>query len=166
MSPSAAIFLLLDKKAKNASSVNTTPVVEACQAQPFRHELAAKYIDEGAVITYERNGGLKCIDELYVLYPDGRIVADNGKETKETTTSPEKIETLLANINKMGWFTDNMYSTFHTPCAQCYHYFTTVKYNDEVKTIEAVDGGTDAPANYWQMSGQITLIVPTFSSDN
>lgn len=160
---SVVIFSIIDKKAENAAA-NPVAVETRCELQPFRHDQAKKFVEEGAVLTYERNGGLQCIDELYAMFPDGRIVADNGVKTIETNTTPDKVSTLLSNIDGMGWFTDNMYSTYHKPCDQCFHYYTTVVYNGQTKTIEAVDGGTDAPAKYWQMSGQIGLIVPKFDS--
>jgi hypothetical protein len=56
-----------------------------------------------------------------------------------------------------------MYSTSHVPCKVCYHYFTSVSYNGQEKTVEAVDGGTDAPAEYWLMTGQFSTILPKFS---
>jgi galactofuranose transport system permease protein len=160
---SAVVFTLIDKKAQY-NAANPPTEVAKCTQQPFRHDVAQKYVDEGAVITYERNGGEHCVDELYALFPDGRIIADNGTQTVEANTTPEKVTTLLTSINGMGWFTDNMYSTHHKPCDQCFDYFTTVVYDGQTKTIEAVDGGTDAPAKYWQMSGQIGLIVPKFDS--
>jgi simple sugar transport system permease protein len=159
---SSLVFYFRENNASKQTTNNTATVSAACELKPFRQELASKFIEEGAVITYERNGGMHCIDELFALYPDGRIVADNGTEKKEKTVTPDQINKLLSDINDMGWFTDNMYSTYHKPCPQCFHYITTVKYQDQEKTIEAVDGGTDAPADYWQMSGQITLIVPSF----
>lgn len=162
---SAVIFSVIDKNAQNKIDHPATVAVK-CELQPFRHDLAKQYVDQGAVLTYERNGGMQCIDELYALFPDGKIIADNGIKQIETTTTPEKVQTLLTNINNMGWFTDNMYSTYHKPCDQCFHYFTTVVYDGQTKTIEAVDGGTDAPSNYWQMSGQIVLIVPKFDAAN
>ena len=51
-----------------------------------------------------------------------------------------------------------------SPVAHVITYFTTVSYKGQTKTVEAVDGGTDAPANYWQMSGEITVIVPKFAA--
>ena len=56
-----------------------------------------------------------------------------------------------------------MYSTSHTPCGQCFTYFTTVSYNAQVKTVQAVDGGTDAPAKYWLVSGRLSGILPKFT---
>ena len=78
------------------------------------------------MITYERNGGALCVDELYAIYPDGRIVADNGTQTVEKKASPADVEALLGSINDLGWFTDNMYSTSEIQCGQCFTYYTAV----------------------------------------
>jgi ribose/xylose/arabinose/galactoside ABC-type transport system permease subunit len=135
----------------------------ACQLKPFRQEQAAELIKGGAVIAYERNGGATCIDELYAVYADGRIVGDNGTEQIEKQVTPADVDKLLSFIsNNVGWFTDNMYSTSHVPCKVCYTYFTTVAYNGQEKTVEAVDGGTDAPAEYWLMTGQFSTLLPQF----
>ena len=118
---------------------------------------------DGAVIAYERNGGANCIDELYGIYPDGRIVGDNGTQQIEKQVTPEDVDKLLSFINDQRWFTDNMYSTSHLPCRICYHYFTTVAYEGQEKTVEAVDGGTDAPEEYWLITGQLSFILPKFT---
>jgi hypothetical protein len=135
----------------------------ACQLKSDRQDHAAELMKGGAVIAYERNGGAGCVDELYAIYPDGRIVADNGTQTVEKKASPAEVDALLTSINDLGWFTDNMYSTSHTPCAQCFSYFTTVAYKGQEKTIHAVDGGTDAPAKYWLMTGKLSSLVPAFN---
>jgi galactofuranose transport system permease protein len=160
---SSVVFVLISNNAKKAA--NSTPVVK-CELQPLRQDVSNQYVEQGAVITYERNGGEQCIDEVYAFFADGKIVGDNGTEKVEKQVSEEEIQTLLKNIDDMGWFTDNMYSTYHKPCDQCFHYSTTVTHNGQTKTIEAVDGGTDAPADYWIMSGHIKLIVPSFSAEN
>lgn len=133
-----------------------------CQLKPFRQDRATELMKGGAVIAYERNGGSTCVDELYAIYPDGRIVADNGTQTVEKKASPADVEALLGSINDLGWFTDNMYTTSHTPCGQCFTYFTSVSYQGRDKTVQAVDGGTDAPASYWLMTGRLSAILPTF----
>ena len=55
-----------------------TPVAVGCQSLPYRQDEAANLIAAGAILTYERNGGPTCLDELYAIYPDGRIVGDDG----------------------------------------------------------------------------------------
>lgn len=136
---------------------------DTCQLQPFRQEQATQLVNDGAVIVYERNGGANCIDELYGVYADGRIVGDNGVETVEKQITSEEVDNLLKYIVDLRWFTDNMYSTSHLPCRVCYHYFTTVTYDGEAKTVEAVDGGTDAPSEYWLMTGKFNTIFPKFN---
>ncbi len=150
----------------SSSSGNTgavAPTSSACQLKPFRQDQATSLMKDGAVIVYERNGGVNCIDELYGIYPDGRIVGDNGTQKIEKQVAPDEVDKLLSFISNLGWFTDNMYSTSHLPCSVCYHYFTSVAYKGQEKTVEAVDGGTDAPAEYWLMTGQFSTLLPSFA---
>jgi hypothetical protein len=131
-----------------------------CQLKGFRQEQAATLAKDGAAIVYERNGGSNCVDELYAVYPDGRITADNGSQIVTKQATPEAVTTLLSDINGLGWFTANMYSTNHTPCGQCFTYFTSVTLDGQLKTVQAVDGGTDAPASYWLVTGKLSAILP------
>jgi galactofuranose transport system permease protein len=156
----AAVFAVYSTQGGNASAA--TPKTSACPLKPFRQDQAASLVKDGAVIAYERNGGTNCIDELYGIYPDGRIVGDNGVQKIEKQVTPADVDKLLAFINNLGWFTDNVYSTSHLPCGVCYTYFTSVAYKDQTKTVQAVDGGTDAPSQYWLMTGQFSTILPKF----
>jgi simple sugar transport system permease protein len=147
------------------SAVNTPPPAEAaCQFKPFRQDQAANLMKDGAVIAYERNGGPNCIDELYAIYPDGRIVGDDGANKIEKQVTLADVEQLLVGINDYGWFTDEMYDTWHTPCGQCYGYYLTVSHQGQEKTVKGVDGGTDAPADYWQVISLVKGIVPKFTA--
>jgi simple sugar transport system permease protein len=133
-----------------------------CQLKSFRQDKAVTLANGGAVIVYERNGGANCVDELYAIYSDGRIVADNETQTINANVTAEQVATLLSDIDALGWFTDRMYSTSHTPCGQCFTYFTGVTFKGQFKNVEAVDGGADAPPNYWLVSGKLSVILPTF----
>ena len=141
-----------------------TPASAACQFKPYRQDQAASLVKNGAVIAYERNGGANCIDELYAIYSDGRIVGDDGTTKIEKQVTPADVDKLLSDLNDRGWFTDEMYNTWHTPCGQCFGYYLTVSYQGQEKTVKAVDGGTDAPANYWQVVSLINGITPKFTS--
>jgi simple sugar transport system permease protein len=146
-------------------ATNTPPATPAaCQLKPFRQEQAESLASAGAVIVYERNGGPNCIDELYGIYPDGRIVADNGATKIEQQVTSADVDRLLSGIDSRGWFTDEMYTTWHTPCGQCFSYYLTVSYQGQAKTVKAVDGGTDAPADYWQVVSLINGVIPGFAS--
>jgi hypothetical protein len=123
----------------------------------------AGLVQGGAVLVYERNGGTKCIDELYAIYPDGRVTGDNGTQKVEAQFTSAEVDKLLSQINDMEWFTDNMYSTHHFPCGACYTYFTDVIYKGQEKNVEAVDGGVDAPSNYWQMTAILNPFLPKFT---
>ncbi len=139
-----------------------TPVSTACELKPYRQDRVQEMVQGGAVLVYERNGGTECIDELYAIYPDGRITGDNGTQQITGQVTPAEVTKLLDQINGMLWFTDNMYSTHHVPCGACYTYFLDVVYQGQEKNVEAVDGGIDAPDNYWQITALLSLILPKF----
>jgi NADPH:quinone reductase-like Zn-dependent oxidoreductase len=130
--------------------------------KPFQQEQAAALIEGGAVIVYEHNGGANCVDELYAIYPDGRITAEEGANTLEKQMTPADVENLLSGITSLGWFTDTLYSTEHEPCGQCYTFFLTVSDQGQVKTVKAVNGGTDTPPAYWKVIALIDEIIPLF----
>jgi hypothetical protein len=136
----------------------------ACQLKPFRQDQAASLIKAGAILAYERNGGSSCLDELYAVYPDGRIVGDDGTKQIEKQVTPADVDKLLTSINDRGWFKEEMYDTWHTPCGQCYGYYLTIVYQGREKTVKAVDGGTDAPADYWQVVSLINGVIPKFTA--
>jgi ribose/xylose/arabinose/galactoside ABC-type transport system permease subunit len=136
------------------------PVTVVCTLQEMRTEQGRTLSQGGAVVVYERNGGTSCVDEVYAIYPDGKIVTDlGGGNVKETKTTPDELNTLLKKIDELGFFKSNFTSTYHTPCGACYRYSTTVTYGGQTKTVEAVDGGADAPANYWQMTAPLTALL-------
>jgi len=91
-------------------------------------------------------------------------VGDDGVNTVEKQVAPEEVDRLLASVNDYRWFTDEMYDTWHTPCGQCYGYYLTVFHNGQEKTVKGVDGGTDAPADYWQVISLVKGIVPKFTA--
>jgi ribose/xylose/arabinose/galactoside ABC-type transport system permease subunit len=162
----AVLAIIVIPKPSGGESVADTPIPEsaACQFKPFRDDQAANFMEDGAVLAYERNGGAECIDELYAIYPDGRIVGDDGTNTIEKQVTPEEANKLLSDIDDRGWFTDEIYDTWHTPCGQCFEYHITVSYQGQEKTVKAVDGGTDAPADYWQVVSLINKSIPKFPS--
>ena len=158
-----APVLIRAQNASRAALPGAGPTsADGCELQAFRQDQAAGLMRTGAVIAYERNGGANCVDELYGIYPDGRIVADNGLTTVEKQLSPDELAQLLTSIEARGWFTDAMYDTWHTPCGQCFGYFLTVYHKGQTKTVMAVDGGTDAPADYWQVVALINKVLPAF----
>jgi ribose/xylose/arabinose/galactoside ABC-type transport system permease subunit len=137
----------------------------ACTAKPYRHdEQVEDLVSDGAVIVYERNGGPDCIDELYAVYPDGRITGDNTVTTIEKQVTPVDVEQLLTRIADKGWFTNAMFSAWHEPCRQCHGYFITVAYQGETKTVMGVEGGADVSADFHHVVAFIKAFVPGFEN--
>ena len=134
-----------------------------CVLQEYRRDKVDEFVADGAIIVYERNGGSTCIDEIYAIYPDGLIIGDNGKEIIEKQITVAEVDLLMAGIVDYGWFTDELYDTWHIPCGQCYGYYLTVVKDGQEKTVKGVDGGTDAPVLFWQALSLVKAIVPQFN---
>jgi simple sugar transport system permease protein len=158
----AALAIIVARPGPSGVGLTGTSDPGGCLAKPFRQDLADSMVQAGAVIAYERNGGPRCIDEVYAIFPDGRIEGDNGTDRIEKVATAEEVQTVLGRVRDEGWFTAEMYNTWHTPCGQCYGYYITVSDQGESKTVRGVDGGTDAPAEYWQVVSLIKGITPLF----
>ena len=135
-----------------------------CEVQPFRKAEVADLMTGGAKIAYHRAGGTRCVDELYAVYPDGRVIGKNGKQEIEGQVDPSDVNKILNTIvDDYGWFTEKMYSTYHNPCGTCYVHYLTISHNGQEKTITAVDGGVDMQPEYGYTLSIIRPILPKFN---
>ena len=160
-----ALAIIFVPQIRNGNGTETV-VGTVCEVAPFREEEAASFLADGAVIVYNRTAGTACVDELYAIYPDGRIFADNGtgNEPVEAQIDPLELERILiAASDEYGWFTDNMFSTYHNPCRQCYAHYLTISYMDQAKGVTAVDGGVDMQPEYGYTLSIIRPILPKFT---
>jgi ribose/xylose/arabinose/galactoside ABC-type transport system permease subunit len=138
-----------------------TAEASACAVAPFRKDEAASLIDEGAVLVYNRTAGPFCVDEIYAIYPDGRVSGDSAEHKTEAQVSIEDVERLLSTIsNDYGWFTDGIYDTYLAPCRQCFAHYVLVSYDGQEKGATGVDGTTAMPSEYGLTLSVIRPLLP------
>jgi galactofuranose transport system permease protein len=135
-----------------------------CQPGESRAQEAADLQTGGAAIVFQKFGGPGCVDQLFGVFPDGRVVGSDGTQQLGAQVEPEAVTSLVTNLEGLGWFTDDMYTTWHKPCGECFTYSISLTSGDQTKTVGAVDGGTDAPAKYWLVTSRITAILPKLGS--
>ena len=142
------------------SSPGSTPEAE-CEVVPFRKDEAASLIAEGAVIAYNRIAGPNCVDEMYAIYPDGRVTGDNGVNVVEKIVSQADVELLMATVSdEYSWFGNEIRDSYHHPCRQCYAHYLIVSRGGQEKGATAVDGGVDMPPNYSLTLSVIRPLLP------
>ncbi|MHC1782180.1 MAG: galactofuranose ABC transporter, permease protein YjfF [Anaerolineaceae bacterium] len=161
----AIAVITLQNRAQSGQATTSGRTSTGCTLLPFRQDQAASAMNEGAVLAFELNGGASCVDKVYAIYPDGRITLDDGTQKMKKKLEEAQVDKLLEGIKARGWFTEEMYSTSHTPCGQCFTYFIDVAYEGQEKLVKAVDGGTDAPADYWQVVSLINGFIPDFEAE-
>ena len=140
-----------------------TPV--PCVEKPVRGTAAEQALADGAVAIYERLGEGTCTYDIWVFYPDGRIIGDNYNNVHvEKQVTPAEIITMLEGLREVGFWDPLLYSTYHQPCNDCYAYYVTVKDNGEVKEVSGVDGGTDTRKEFWLARGKVSSMAGDFTT--
>jgi simple sugar transport system permease protein len=143
-----------------ASSAETSTTAQ-CVIKPFREEEAAALIKDGAVIVYNRTAGPLCVDELFAIYPNGRVLGNDGVNQVEKQIDPAVVEQNLAKISgEYKWFTDAIYGRYLTPCRQCFAHNVTISYEGQEKTVSQVDGTASMPAGYTFTLAVIRSMLP------
>lgn len=163
----AAGTLLMQHRQGGGSGSSASPATPGCTRPPMRNAAAAELVKSGAVIVYERSGGVTCESALHAIYADGRVVSGDGNPTSQWPV--DKVTTLLDKITTIpdaahGWFSGYWASTDHEPCKACYEYSITITDKGQTKTVNAVDGGTDAPAGYWIVTGYLAEALATLET--
>lgn len=159
-----AVIGVVSASQMGKTSSAATPETSQCQVAPFREAEAASLLEGGAALVYHRTAGPDCIDELYAIYPDGRVTGSDGTNTVEKQAAPEEVERLLLTISQdYGWFTNEIYSTYLNPCRQCYAHYIDISYQGEEKAATGVDGTTAMPPNYGLTLAIIRPMLPNIN---
>ena len=142
-----------------------TPESTQCKVAPFRETEAAQLILEGAALVYHRTAGPECVDQLFAIFPDGRVTGTAGDQTLEKQVTAAEVEQLLTAISiDHQWFTNEIYSTYLNPCRQCYAHFISISFDGQVKSVTGVDGTTAMPPGYAFALAEIRPLLPVFQS--
>lgn len=154
----AVVIVSVSNFRSNASDASESA---PCVVAPFREAEAASLEKEGAVIVYHRTAGPLCVDELFAIYPDGRVTGTDGVNTVEHQVDPARVEELLVAISvEHQWFTDEIYSTYLTPCRQCFAHLISISYEGQQKAVTGVDGTTAAPPGFAFALAEIRPLLP------
>jgi ribose/xylose/arabinose/galactoside ABC-type transport system permease subunit len=141
-----------------------TPEAARCVIKPFREEEAANLIKDGAAIVYNRTAGPLCVDELFAIYPDGRVIGNDGVTVVEKQVDPAEVEQILAKISgEYKWFTGAIYGRYLTPCRQCFAHNVSISYQGQEKTVAQVDGTASMPLGYTLTLAGIRPLLPVIN---
>jgi hypothetical protein len=153
----AALFILRS----GSTSSTEAPAAAQCVVAPFREVEASELVEQGAVIVYHRTAGPQCVDELFAIYPDGRVTGTNGVEQVETQIDPVEVDRLLTAISvDHQWFSNEIYSTYLTPCRQCFAHYIDISFEGRQKAVTGVDGTTAMPPGYAFALAEIRPLLP------
>ena len=155
-----AVIVVVSSRLGSVAS-SDAPETAQCVIKPFREAEAANLIKDGAVIVYNRTAGPLCVDELFAIYPDGRITGNDGVNQVEKKIDPAEVEQMLTKIDgEYQWFTNAIYGRYLTPCRQCFAHNVSISYNGQEKTVTQVDGTASMPQGYTLTLAVIRSVLP------
>jgi hypothetical protein len=114
---------------------------------------------DSAIIIFRRSGGIAGVDELWKIYPDGRI---EGPKNQQQQVEPTKVQALLEMIQSAGFFElDDSYLARNN-CCDRFTYEVTVQVEDKIKTVTAGEASPAQPEQLTKVIGAINrlLIAP------
>lgn len=110
-----------------------------------------------AVIVYQRSGGFAGVQEQWAIYPDGQIVASDGRQWQVPS---EQVEQLLAEIETLGFFEmDGSYMPLDTCCDRFTYVIMVRHHDDTVKTVTTIDASPDTPPELWRVIDEMSSLV-------
>ena len=166
---SIVIFLAIALTTGCSSVAEITPTLEATTLEaPTRQDQTPTPAatptpgsrSSGAVITFERSGGIAGISEHWTIYLDGRVI---GPAEEEARVSADDVSQLLAEIEAAGFFEWPPRPRSLESCADCFTYSITVEYQGKANRISLVDGESGAPEEAWTILERILGILASVS---
>jgi hypothetical protein len=146
-------------RTRSAASVETVSSAP-CDVEFHEAEIES-LIQDGAVMAYQRVAGPQCVDEMYAIYPDGRITGTDGVNTVEKRVTSDEVDEMLIAISvDHGWFTNEIYDTYLTPCRQCYAHYILISYDGQEKSATGTDGTTAMPPGYAFALAEMRPLLP------
>lgn len=135
-------------------SASQVPSTGSTDVQSTAVRAEGTIIPEGAVITFQRSGGLAGKTVVWTIYSDGRVQSDQGT----TQLASGDVSILVAGLKALGIFDlKDSYGGF-TNCKDCFTYTLTINADGKTKTITTTDGATDTPAEL----GKILTLINDF----
>ncbi|MEW5958790.1 MAG: protealysin inhibitor emfourin [Chloroflexota bacterium] len=109
-----------------------------------------------AVLLFRRSGGLAGISEQWLIYADGRVTVDEGREWQ---AGAERVEQLLKTIDTLGFFElDGTYLPLDT-CCDRFTYEITVRFDGKINTVTTIDAAPNAPPALQQVISEISRFL-------
>jgi hypothetical protein len=110
----------------------------------------------GPVILYSRTGGIAGVSQSWELYPDGRIVNQEGEEYR---VDPEQVMGLVAAFEQAGFFDMKNAAGPGGTCADCFTYDVAVRSGEVANQVRFTDVDTSYSAEFMQTVQELNVFL-------
>jgi hypothetical protein len=134
----------------------TTAAEDEGEAGPEGAESPEVVMPEGAVIVFRRDGGIAGVSEEWTIFPDGRIEDGQGNTFE---IEPEAVTTMLTAIEASGFMELDNSQPLQNICCDRFVYTLAVRLDDNVHTMQTVDGAENVPAGLTEAINAVQSVV-------
>jgi len=110
----------------------------------------------GPVIVYSRTGGIAGTSERWDLYPDGRVVSEEGGEFQ---AEPQQVVDLVAAFEQAGFFEMQQSGGPGGTCADCFTYDVAVRAGEKSNQLRFTDADSNLPGAFMQTMQQLNMFL-------
>jgi hypothetical protein len=119
---------------------------------------------QGAVVFFERSGGLAGELLTVRIYPDGTVERAQGEPALDMPVEtamidPATVEALVAELEAVGYFDLERTYLPDDLCCDRYLYLVSVQGAEEVQTVEALEATPETPDALWQSVERIEAVI-------
>jgi hypothetical protein len=101
----------------------------------------------GPVVVYVRTGGIAGISERWEIFPDGRVVNQDGTEFQ---IDAEQVTKLVASFEQAGFFEMQPPGGPRGNCADCFTYEVAVRSGEKTNQVKFTDVDSNLPGAFMQ----------------
>lgn len=118
-------------------------------------------VPPGAIIVFQRSGGIAGLDENWIIYSEGRLVSAEGKEWQ---VDPREIAILASGIEELGFLDLRDSYLEWNSCCDRFSYTLTLKTAGSKKTVTWIDANPEIPVNLLAIQERIQGFIQDRSS--
>ncbi|MDX1687464.1 MAG: hypothetical protein R3248_05735 [Candidatus Promineifilaceae bacterium] len=121
-----------------------------------------------AVVTFERSGGIAGDLVKYFIYPDGQVemrsgLPESSQPVELVGMAPEQVGPFVQNLKEMGFVELAGDYVPEETCCDRFFYTVTLRVQDEIYTIKALDGAEETPDAVWEIIDTVEQFIQDIS---
>ncbi len=138
-----------------ATPTGPTPTITQSSSPESEEKVTAT---QEPVIVFSQEGGFAGIQNIWLIYADGRVEAPEGREFQ---LAPATVESLLTEIEEIGFFDLNQPKQADI-CCDRFTYTLLVRHGGQENEISFTEGDPNLAETYYKANEVVLSVIENF----